>query len=170
MSKQLQRIKAFIDTHPELPIDPDAVQPGTYKWPPHFQPLLVLYVFLGGCAGAYMRYLVGLALPPSNGWPVATITVNLLGAFVLGFLLEGLARLGDDKGILRAVRLFVGTGFIGAFTTYSTFAVDINSLANSHLVAEAAEYMLATLAGGVILAGLGIQVAARHHVYKEKQA
>ena len=171
MPQKLRRTKTFTDTHPELPIDPDVVQPGVYKWPPHFQPLLVLYVFVGGCIGAYARYLVIQAFPtPTNGWPIATLSVNLLGAFALGFLLERLARFGKDQGSLRAMRLLIGTGFLGAFTTYSSFAVETSSFISSHHASEALWYVATTLIGGVVLAALGVQVAVKHHIYREKKA
>ena len=152
------------DTHPELPLDPDAVQPGTYKWPPHFTPASLFTVFVGGCFGAAARYWVGLQLPqPENGWPRGTLFVNLLGAFLLGLLLEGLARLGDDQDSRRSARLAVGTGFMGAFTTYSTFAVESDTLLQHGRTTLAGVYIVVTVTGGVILSTLGIWVAAAHH-------
>jgi len=152
------------DTHPELPINPDVIQPGVYRWPPHFTPTLLLYVFLGGCMGTATRYWTSLQLlPAGDGLPVATLFVNLLGAFLLGFLLEGLVRLGSDNGIRRVTRLTVGTGFMGAFTTYSTFAVEIDLLVRQSQTTTAFIYALLTVIGGLILSSAGIQIAAFHH-------
>lgn len=159
-----KRLYTQRDTHPELPINPDVIKEGEYKWPPHFQPVLILYVFIGGCFGALARYGVIENLPTlANGWPLATTFVNLLGAFTLGLLLEGLSRIGEDIGTLRATRLVLGTGFIGAFTTYSTFAVDTHSLIATGNLMTALWYVLSTLIGGLILCGVGIQIAAVHH-------
>ena len=56
------------------------------------------------------------------------------GAFLLGWLLEALSRGGPDEGRRRAIRLFVGTGIMGGYTTYSSFAVDTDGLiATAHL-------------------------------------
>jgi len=162
---------AFIrDTHPELPLDPDVIQPGIYKWPPHFTPAFLSLVFLGGCLGAAARYWVSLQLlTSSNGLPVATLFVNLLGSFLLGLLLEGLVRLGSDDGIRRMTRLAVGTGFMGAFTTYSTFVVETYLLLRHGKEATALTYMALTVIGGVVVSSLGIQLAAIHHKKRESQ-
>lgn len=152
-----------IDSHPELPIDPDIQNLRRWRWPPHFHPYLMGSVFIGGCGGAITRYLITQALPPTaSGWPLSTLCVNLTGSFALGFLLEFLARFGIDKGFRRILRLMIGTGFIGAYTTYSTFALDIHSLYTTS-PAIAASYSAITLAGGIALSGFGIQLAAIHH-------
>jgi CrcB protein len=158
------RLYTQYDTHPELPINPDVVKEGEYKWPPHFRPILILYVFIGGCFGALARYGAIENLPTlANGWPLAMTFVNLLGAFALGLLLESLSRLGEDKGALRAARLVLGTGFIGAFTTYSTFVVDTHSLIVTGNTTTAVWYIVSTLIGGLTVCGLGIQLAATYH-------
>lgn len=159
-----KRLYTLRDTHPELPINPDVIKEGEYKWPPHFRPILILYVFTGGCFGAFARYGVIENLPNlANGWPLATTFVNLLGAFALGLLLEGLSRLGEDKGSLRATRLVLGTGFTGAFTTYSAFATDTHSLIGAGNTTTAVWYVVSTLVGGLVVCGLGIQIAAANH-------
>lgn len=162
---------SIYDSHPELPLNPDVVQPGQYKWPPHFTPLLILYVFIGGCLGAYTRYAVSLYLPASDsGWPTATLVVNLLGSFLLGFLLEGLYRLGSDRGARRIIRLLVGTGFMGAFTTYSSFASDIFTLLQHQNVFMAITYGCITIVGGVCLGAIGIWIASSHHKHQGVRA
>lgn len=158
------------DTHPELPLDPDVVQPGVYKWPLHLTPAYIGVVFLGGCLGAAARYKFNLQLPtPQNGWPAGTLFVNLLGAFLLGLLLEELTRLGDDRGARRIVRLGIGTGFMGAFTTYSTLAVEINLLLRQNNMALAWWYALVSVVGGVLCSAFGIWAAASHHKYRESR-
>ena len=152
------------DTHPELPIDPDVVRPGTYKWPIHFTPMLIGVVFVGGCIGALARYWATNEIPVStNGWPTNTFVINLLGAFLLGILLEGLSRIGHDGGGLRLLRLGLGTGFLGAFTTYSTFAVEANMLFRETSSTLAFSYVAATIFGGLTMSALGIQLAIAHH-------
>jgi len=152
------------DTHPELPIDPDVVEPGVYKWPVHFTPTFLLVVFIGGFLGAMARYWVAEQLPTStNSFPAATLVVNLLGAFLLGLLLEGLARLGKDIGVRRIVRLTMGTGFMGAFTTYSTLAVEADLLLRHGAAMTAWVYVAVSVVGGLALSAAGIQIATVHH-------
>lgn len=156
------------DTHPELPLDPDASQPGAYKWPPDFTIPFVIIVFVSGCFGTFARYWISLQLPTrTDHLPIGTLVVNLLGAFLLGLLLEGLTRLGNDAGALRITRLAVGTGFMGAFTTYSTFAVETTLLLRNHDLALAACYACVTILGGIICSALGIWTAASHHKLRE---
>ncbi|TNM69859.1 CrcB family protein [Streptomyces sp. NP160] len=118
-------------------------------------------VALGGAVGAPLRWALALALPgPASGWPTATFTTNLVGAFALGLVLEALARRGPDEGRRRAVRLAVGTGVLGAFTTYSTFALEVDQYLRSGQVGLGVGYALATAAAGVVCAALGVLVAS----------
>lgn len=169
MPRQLKRIPRA-DTHPELPVNPDVVQPGVYKWPPHFQPILIFYVFVGGIVGTYARFLFAQTLPSVDGWPIATLLVNLTGAFGLGLLVETLSRLGRDQGILRAARLLIGTGVIGGFTTYSTFALEVNTLISASNTVTALSYIAVTISGGLILCSLGIQLATHYHKDKDRRS
>jgi fluoride exporter len=116
-------------------------------------------VALGGAAGAPARWGLALWLPgPASGWPTATFTTNLVGAFALGLVLEALARRGPDEGRRRAVRLAVGTGFLGAFTTYSSFALEVDQYLRSGRVGLGAGYALATVAAGLLCAAAGVAV------------
>src|SRR5579872_7347401 len=100
------------DSHPELPIDPDIVLPPIYR-PVHLLWEFQITVFIGGCLGALGRYGLTLRYVDRAGqWPTATFMVNLVGSCMLGMLLEGLARRGEDVGLKRLLRLGVGTGFI----------------------------------------------------------
>lgn len=80
-----------------------------------------LWVFLGGGTGASLRWLCLAAAP--SGSLFTTWAINVVGAFCLGFLLCWLELRGADTGSRKATRLFVGTGVLGGFTTYSSFAV-----------------------------------------------
>ena len=90
----------------------------------------MLWVFFGGLLGAPARYLVEEALGDGGGFPLATFVVNVVGALALGLLLESLVLAGAETSMRRRVRLGLGTGFLGAFTTYSSFAVEIELLAD----------------------------------------
>lgn len=78
----------------------------------------VLLVGIGGFAGANLRYFVELAVPDTLA---ATLTVNMLGCFALGFILYATLYAGT---ISKPGRTVLTTGFISSFTTYSTFIVD----------------------------------------------
>lgn len=125
--------------------------------PAHRQPRAVALVALGGALGAVARFGVAEALPHANGevaW--ATFVVNIAGAFVLGCLLEALTRSGPDTGARRSVRLLLGTGFCGAFTTYSTFAHDVVTLDGGVGVGWAALHVTC----GLLAAAFGAVVGA----------
>jgi fluoride exporter len=147
------------DAHAELPSDPDVV--GT---PLHLRPSALAWVFGGGIVGTALRYELENLLPhDAVGWPWATFLINLSGAFILGGLLEALARLGDDSGWRQRARLCAGTGGCGAFTTYSTFALEVVLLGRHGHLPTAIAYGVLSVVGGLIAAWLGIVVAASVH-------
>jgi CrcB protein len=76
------------------------------------------------------------------------VLVNVAGAFALGLLLAALARRGPDRGRRRMLRLLLGTGLLGGFTTYSTLAVDTAGLLGAGgLVAGGGSALLTVVAG-----------------------
>ncbi|MDN4520377.1 MULTISPECIES: fluoride efflux transporter FluC [Mycolicibacterium] len=148
------------DPHSELPTDPDVTDPR----PLHLRPSALLWVFGGGIVGTGLRFWVEELLPHDpTQWPWGTFLVNLVGAFLLGTLLEGLARAGDDAGWRQRVRLFAGTGGCGAFTTYSTLSLEVSMLGRHADIAVAAAYGLASVVAGALMAWLGIVTAAEAH-------
>ncbi len=120
-------------------------------------------VFLGGALGTTARYLISAIIPPWLGLPLGTFLINIVGAFFLGVLLEVLALRGPDEGIRRNLRLFIGTGILGGFTTYSAFAVDTDGLLTSNAVAGSLVYAFATIVIGALASLAGIALAAWHH-------
>ena len=127
----------------------------------HLRPLPALLVFVGGALGTLGRYLIGLALPQQPvGLPLSTFVVNLVGAFALGLLIEGLLRGGNDEGWRQRVRLLLGPGFLGGFTTYSSLCVETVLLAQRGHEVAGGVYVLASLLLGVAAAAAGVWVAA----------
>ncbi|HEX9087298.1 MAG TPA: CrcB family protein [Arthrobacter sp.] len=131
--------------------------------PVHLHPGFVLVVITGGVFGALARLGLSTVLPSPGGWPLPTLIINLAGAFLLGVLLEALVRRGPDAGRLRAIRLLAGTGFMGAFTTYSTLALETNTLLGAGRPTDALVYVGATLLGGAVATVAGIRVAVGQH-------
>lgn len=80
----------------------------------------------------------------------------MVGSYLLGLLLQVLTRSGPDTGRRHTLRLLLGSGVLGGFTTYSAFAVDTATLlAGGHAVVGLA-YPTASVLGGVVLSWLGI--------------
>lgn len=112
-------------------------------------PLAAAYVALGGACGSVARYLVGVAVG-AWGRPAwaATLAVNLVGAFAMGLLLGGAPP--------RRTVLLLGTGVLGGFTTFSTFAAD-----TSGLLGPALDWRGAAYAGGTVVLGILAFTAGR---------
>ena len=124
----------------------------------------LLLVFAGGIVGAIARYLIEeLIDSPSEGFPWATFTVNIGGALLLGLLLESLAQTPMDEVRRLRLRLLAGTGFTGAFTTYSSLAVEVDLLVHHDRVWLALGYAAASLAVGLaaVLTGIALAGAVR---------
>lgn len=102
----------------------------------------------GGVAGAVARHVVDRRLDASA---VATLVVNVLGSTALGAVLA--APVGE------AAVLVVGTGFCGAFTTFSSFAVETVTLAEAGAGRRAAGYALGTLAAALVGVAVGAGAA-----------
>lgn len=148
---------------PGIPDDPDAEQSASAgpsaERPAHLRPALLALVLCGGAIGTAARAAVALAVPQPAGVPVPTLAVNVAGAFLLGALLETLVRRGPDRGALRAIRLTLGTGFLGGFTTASSLSVETGSLSLTGDGGVAAAYAVGSLLLGLLAAWAGVVVA-----------
>ena len=143
---------------------------------PHRDWRYVGLVALGGALGSVARYFLsgwaGVLLTPltllfpSRGemmiwFPIGTLLVNVVGALALGYLLEALARRGRETVRRRKIRLGIGTGVLGGFTTYSALALDVQRLLADGFGWMALVYVVLTLAGGTAACLGGIALAAR---------
>ncbi|MUM17651.1 camphor resistance protein CrcB [Mycobacterium sp. CBMA 623] len=119
-------------------------------------------MFLGGMVGTALRYWFELMWPASGtSWPWGTFAANLSGAFILGALLETLTLLGPDAGWRQRLRLCLGTGLCGAFTTYSALALEVSTLTRHGFTGIGVGYALVSVAAGLAAALAGIATAAR---------
>lgn len=111
-------------------------------------------VALGGSAGAVARVALSGAFPAADGaLPYSTLAENLSGAFLLALLLTLLTeRLPPN----RWARPLLGTGLLGAYTTFATVAVELERRLSSGYLALAAAYLAVTVLGGLLAALAGV--------------
>jgi len=137
--------------------------PRRTRRPHHLNPLLLLVVAIGGGLGTCARYGLTKILLPEHGLPVATLTANVVGAFLLGVLLELLVRAGRETRGRRLLRLGVGTGFMGGFTTFSSLALEVERLLQDGRAGLALAYGVGSVVVGFVVCLAGVLLAARHH-------
>ena len=136
------------------------IPPVRHPRPAYLRPRSLALVGAGGAVGTTVRYLLEAAVIPAPGQvPWVTFVINVTGAFLLGALLTTLARTGEDAGWRRSVRLGVGTGMLGGYTTYSTFAVEVHSLLGAGSTWTGTIYAAGTVLAGVAAAALGLLLA-----------
>ena len=116
-----------------------------------------LIVFAGAGIGGAARHGVNLAAARmfGLGFPLGTIIVNVLGSFLMGFLAGYFAY---RTGIPQHLRLFLTTGILGGFTTFSAFSLDAALLIERHAYWSAAAYVLGSviLSLAALFAGLSL--------------
>lgn len=115
----------------------------------------LLLVAGGAGVGGALRYLAGVWIPSAEGaLPLSTLTVNAVGAFLLGLLISTMGRDGSNSGLV----LFLGTGILGGFTTFSAFSLETVSLLRDGATATALGYIALSLTLGLVGAGLGLWI------------
>jgi len=113
-------------------------------------------VALGGSLGAPARYGISLLVEVTPGtFPWGTFWTNISGGFALGLVM---ALLLERFPPSRYLRPFVATGFLGAYTTYSTFAVEADLLAHNGYLGVALAYAAASLVGGFTAVWVGLSL------------
>jgi CrcB protein len=121
--------------------------------------LSILLVALGGAFGSVSRYLLGTwiqSLSKSIDFPFGTLTVNLIGCFVIGFL----SQLAEARGVFTPEsRAFVFIGILGGFTTFSSFGNDTINLVRDSEMFNALANVGANVILGLLLVWLGRTVA-----------
>ncbi|MFC4950350.1 fluoride efflux transporter CrcB [Pseudonocardia sp. GCM10023141] len=118
---------------------------------------VVAAVSIGGAAGATARWAVGLAVPHSpGGFPLGTFLINIVGCVLLGALVATVTERPRTHPLWRPL---LGTGVLGGFTTFSTYAVDAHELVRAGAAGTAAAYVAGTLVAALLAAWLGILIA-----------
>jgi fluoride exporter len=113
---------------------------------------------IAGAAGAVTRFTVERTVRDRYAarFPWGTVVVNVTGSFLFGFL----TGLGLSHGLPRTPRVILGTGFCGAYTTFSAFTFETVGLIGESRGHDAARYALGTFVAASVAAALGLSVAA----------
>ena len=105
-------------------------------------------IFIGGAAGGLLRVWLGKTFTSTaTQWPWATFAINISGSFLLGYLAT---RLQERLPLSTYRRPLLGTGFCGAYTTFSTMQVEILAMVEHHRYGLAAGYAATSIAAGYL--------------------
>ena len=123
--------------------------------------LAALHVFIGGGVGAVLRWQLGRAMtgwlgaPIVSAFPFATLAANAAGSLAMGLLAGFLARSGSDS---EQLRLLLGVGLLGGFTTFSAFSLEMVLLIERGQYLFALLYAILSIALGItgLMVGLGV--------------
>lgn len=116
----------------------------------------MIAVFGGGLLGTGLRLVIDLLLPHGGAaFPIGTFLINLAGSFALGVLVAEVWPVAPEW-----LRVGLGPGLLGSFTTFSAVAVSAVELTSVGAGAEAVVYLAASLIGGIAAAALGIRLGA----------
>lgn len=113
----------------------------------------LLLVFTGGGFGAVSRFLLTTALAGKLGnFPLGTLAANFFGSFLMGLLVGVLA------GRFESIRLFVAVGFLGGFTTFSSFSAETLALIQNGQIFAATANVIVSVAAGLLACALGFKI------------
>lgn len=120
----------------------------------------ILSVAIGGAAGAVSRYLINIspAAVLFEKFPFPTFLINVSGSFLIGFLM---ILLSDKVQVGENFRMAVIVGFTGAFTTFSTFEIEIFGLVRERHFTAAIVYLVLSVVVGFIGVIAGVETAKR---------
>lgn len=121
-------------------------------------------IAFGGVLGAACRYGVDVALPtPAGAWPWSTLTVNATGCLLIGVLM---VLVVEVPLVHRLARPFLGVGVLGGYTTFSTYAVDAQTLLAEGRPALALGYLVTTPLVALLAVQVGViltRAVVHHH-------
>ncbi|WP_026826839.1 MULTISPECIES: fluoride efflux transporter CrcB [Exiguobacterium] len=122
--------------------------------------MLYIYVGLAGAVGALARYGLGLLVDSfeTSPFPVATLFINLIGSFLLGWLTHRFLQAGKHSPQIVTI---VGTGMIGSFTTFSTFSVETIQLVENDHALLAVAYVFLSITLGLWSSWFGYRIGTK---------
>ena len=113
----------------------------------------LLLVFIGGGLGAMSRFLLTTALAGKLGnFPLGTLTANFLGSLLMGLVVGILA------GRYESIRLFVAVGFLGGFTTFSSFSAETLALIQNGQIFAASTNVIVSVVASLAACALGLKI------------
>jgi fluoride exporter len=122
---------------------------------------LIPYAAIGVAAsvGAILRYVVGVVCGRffGTGFPIGTFVINISACIFIGWFLT----IANIRSVSDTVRIAVAVGFIGTYSTFSTFAYESSALLEEGAGIKAFAYMLGSVIGGVVAVRVGIALAGR---------
>jgi CrcB protein len=121
------------------------------------QRTILIVIGCAGIVGALARYAIGrIVTAPTGHFPWSTFWINITGSLVIGFVL---VLLTERFPRARVARPLVATGFLGAYTTFSTYMVDTDTLLHEHDIATGIIYATASVGAGASAAFVGVLLA-----------
>ncbi|MBE4906817.1 fluoride efflux transporter CrcB [Bacillus luteolus] len=131
----------------------------------HSKNKIIILIMFGGFIGSILRYTFGEWLQNTNGFPVGTLFVNMVGCFLLGwFITYGVAKFKRNSIWVP----FIGTGVIGSFTTFSTFSLETFYLIMDKQYIQVITYVMVSVIVGLFFTFLGYKLAYKK-INKEGQ-
>ena len=121
-----------------------------------------LLVAAGGAIGSMARYGLGVLAgraAPNAGWPVGTLTANVIGGLLMGLLVGWLAFRGGAQQ--EAVRLFAAVGVLGGFTTFSSYSLEAVQMIERRQVGLAGAYVAGSVVLAIAAVFVGLMIARR---------
>jgi len=132
-----------------------------HKFRPTFLLVDIVLVFVGGTLGTASRLGISRLQPANFSVPVAVLSINVLGALALGWLLTTLSSSASQTPRRHKIRLLLGTGFLGGFTTYSALATDSMLLIARGSALAGVGYALATVIIGALATWCGMLLGTK---------
>ncbi|MEK3980929.1 fluoride efflux transporter CrcB [Psychrobacillus sp. FSL K6-2836] len=111
--------------------------------------MVYMYIGIAGALGAIARYSIGVIMISESGFPFGTLLVNLVGCYALAFITSRTLPFSNK------LKSAIGTGFLGSFTTFSTFSVETIAMIENEQVVLAIIYITLSIVGGIIISNFG---------------
>ena len=117
--------------------------------------MVYFWVGIAGAIGAILRYLIGILFFTNSLFPYTTLSINLIGSFLLAWFTNSLFKRLSLSPVFTTA---IGTGFVGSFTTFSTLSIETVILFEKGHLLLGILYVLLSIFGGLFMSRLGVKV------------